>query len=41
MTKILCLFGVHTFEYEESVLTGKGGINDRVYDALMKFDIEP
>ena len=23
MTKILCLFGFHTFEYEESVLTGK------------------
>ena len=23
MTKIPCLFGFHTFEYEESVLTGK------------------
>lgn len=21
--KILCLFGFHTFEYEESILTGK------------------
>lgn len=23
MTKILCLFGFHTFEYEENILTGK------------------
>ena len=23
MTKILCLFGFHAFEYEESILTGK------------------
>ena len=23
MTKFLCLLGFHTFEYEESVLTGK------------------
>ena len=23
MTKILCLLGFHTFEYEENILTGK------------------
>ena len=23
MTKILCLFGFHAFEYEENILTGK------------------
>lgn len=23
MTKFLCLFGLHTWEYEENILTGK------------------